>query len=215
MRTMFSVVAFVGAVGLSGAAQARDKDQPIQPTREGRPPSGVIRSEFMLRAAHDGRAETGIDVRQFRATSARQERADSNVGQAHHFALPVRSDILQRVSLGDGREAAKGVAVKNNPEATTRVARSYRDLAKPHLPIPIKMEVKIRLEAASVDFDKNIDDPKVLRGDNNKIGDRGSHRDPKVYPGRHEDLPTVPEMFMKVSKRKSAQGDSPGDKDAG
>ena len=126
-----------------------------------------------------------------------------------HAFPPVAALALAVVLAGCA--SSRGLA----PESQPREVKSYRDLEKPHLPLPIKMEIKIRLEAATIDFDKNIDDPKVLRGDNNKIGDRGSHRDPKVYPGRHEDQPTVPEMFMKVSKRKSAQGDSPGDKDAG
>ena len=218
MRKMLSAVAFVGAIGIAGAAQARDKDQPIQPSREGHPPAGVIRSEIMLRAAHDGRAETGGVDRHFRAMpSEHRERPDSNAGQIRHMALPIKSDILQRVSLGDGREASRGMSGAGHDKmvAQPHEVKSYpgRDGWKPHLPIPLKTEITIRLEAAATDFDSHIDDPKVLRANGNK--EDTAHRDTRVYPGRYESKPTVPEMFMKVQKRHSAQGDSAGDKDAG
>src|SRR5690242_1225334 len=106
MRTRtLSVFAFAGVVGLAGGASAKpwDHDRPVAPSREGTPPIGAIRADVSIRVAHDGRAETGgRETRDRVEPRAHVSSPDKDLGQATHFAPPIRSDILQRVSMGDG-----------------------------------------------------------------------------------------------------------------
>src|SRR5258706_8856363 len=105
-----SVSVLAGVVGLAGSAVAKpwDQERPVAPSREGTPPGGFIRSEFSVRVAHDGRADTGgREARDRQEPRAQNKRPDSDLGQQRQFALPIRSDILQRVSMGDGPEALK------------------------------------------------------------------------------------------------------------
>ena len=216
-----SAFAIAGTVGISGIATAR-------PT--GTPPEGSIRPEVSIRfAQQDGRGDTGVDVgRSFiaRGFIDHSSRPDNNVGQARHFALPLKSEITNRVTLGDGREASGGPAM-NHAKTEDQNAPVKGIYKKPQLPIAFKTEIQLQITSggeAAVDSsgDRDSDDPKRARAGSDtrdskhaRTGtDTGTHTNPKVYPGRHEHAPAVYEMSMTRQKTGSASSDSPGDKDA-
>lgn len=216
--TTLSVLALAGAVGFAGSAAAkpwdRDNERPVRPDRpEGRAPVGSIRSEIMLHVAHDGRADTGgREARERTEPRARTERPDNNYGQERHIALPIRSDIALRVSLGDGREAMKQPAAKAQPTAEPREVKVYPGRHEhPAAPLPIKADILLQVSGGGEVGvnDTKSDDPKI-----NREQRQAEAHSTKVYPGRHERHMAAPEADMWIHKRQSAQGDQAGDKDA-
>ncbi len=226
MKAM-SVFAFAGVVGLAGGAGAKpwDHERPVAPTREGMPPIGSIRSEFSVRVAHDGRADTGGRESAVRdEPRARTERPDSDLGQQRHTALPIKSDVLQRVSMGDGPESLKQPASKAQAAQQPRDAKVYPGRHEnPPAPLPIKSSVLLQVsgggEAGGLNENRS-DDPKLDRNRSNMQHKSNNDITPytagstKVYPGRHEKVPTAPEGAMMVQKRQAAGNDAAGDKDA-
>ena len=216
--TTLSVLALAGAVGLAGSAAAkpwdRDNERPVRPERpEGRAPIGSMRSDIMMRVAHDGRADTVTrEARERPEPRAHTARPDNDVGQRTHFAPPIRSDIALRVTLGDGREASKAPAAKTQATAQPREAKVYPGRHEhPAAPLPIKADILLQVSGGGeAGFsDNKSDDPKV-----NREQQKAEAHSTKVYPGRHEHPAPGPEAFMTVHKRQSAQGDQAGDKDA-
>jgi len=222
-RTL-SLFALAGAVGLGGAAQAHpwDHERPVAPSRDGMPPVGAIRGDIVIRAAQDGRGDTGgRDARDRQEPRAKTSRPDSDVGQAKHFAAPIRSDVLQRVSMGDGPESLKQPAAKSQQQQEPKEVKVYPGRHEnPPAPLPIKSSVLLKVsgggEAGGLNENRGSDDPKLDRNRADAKAQKTGyvdHNTTKVYPGRHEQLPSVPELFMTAQKRHSAQGDNPGDKD--
>jgi hypothetical protein len=222
-----TVFAFAGAIGLCGAAQAKPWDRD-RPAHEGHPPAGIMKADISLRVSHDGRAETG-DVRGASVSDPslrfQHQRPDSNVGQERHFALPVKSSILLHVSLGDGGEAARAAGLHGQQAEQQRTVRTYAEAASHRsLHLPIKNEILMKvMEGGQPNLGDNnngrsLDDPKLDRNAQNhantSMRNGPAPRNTRVYPGRHENIPTVPEMFMIRGKTQSQGNDSPGDKDA-
>jgi hypothetical protein len=151
------------------------------------------------------------------------QRPDSNVGQERHFALPIKSSVLLRVSMGDGAESARTASAQGKAMAQPKEARVYPGRHE-HLPspLPIKNDILMKVQGmqeASLGDQNNgrsLDDPKLSRGshDHTAMKNAPAPRDARVYPGRHEHIPSVPEMFMTHGKTQSQSNDSPGDKDA-
>ena len=168
----------------------------------------------MLRAASDGRAETGKADRHFRDLPPMyRENQDHGFRHTGTMGLPIKSDVTQRVSAGHGRESSgKSASSKAQLATQQHELKAYpgRHGTQPHLPIPLKMSVAIRLEGANANPDSHVyaaDDPKLHREAD--VGSQGNNS--KVYPGRIEDKPSVVEMFMRVKKDHSHKdGDDPG-----
>jgi hypothetical protein len=229
MRTLvksITVAAFAGALGFAGNASAKpwDHERPIQPTREGVAPPGVIRGDVNLRVSHDGRGETSVDRTRERAIfSPQRQRPDTNLGQGSHFAPPVKSEVSIRL---EGVNEGIDKPAKNQRAFTTQQNTFNKGLPGRHEhpapALPIKTSVMMQVTGGEAGMgqgatDGGSDDPKLARQSDNsqdKNLSNRAHRDTRVYPGRHEHIPSPVEASMWVQTRQSAQGDNAGDKDA-
>jgi hypothetical protein len=118
----------------------------VASARPDSPPPGIMKADVLVRVAHDGRADSVDAARASRPEpTSRIARPDSNLGQERHVALPIKSEIVQRVSLGDGRESAKaGPAQRASGAAGGQADRGYAHHAG-HVALPIKSEISLRV----------------------------------------------------------------------
>lgn len=141
-------LALAALFSLASTAQARppERDHAAPSPREGTPPRGSIRGEITLRAAQDGRGDSDDHADRARATPGETRvRPDSSLGQERHFALPIKSGILLRVSLGDGDESARSVA-QARPDAASSSSRPDSSLGQErHVALPIKSSIQLRV----------------------------------------------------------------------
>lgn len=147
MRNLLVAIGVFGSFGLAGSAQAKWGDN--EHASHGSAPPGVIRSEFSLRGASDGRA----DLHQDRAghadryaTTVSKPLPDRDYGQMKHGApVPLKSQIALRMQNGDSREGS--AAKQKVAEAASRATPDNSfGRAKPAAPVPMKMEIAIRMQ---------------------------------------------------------------------
>lgn len=204
---------FIGAVGFAGSASARPGDV-IPQTREGTPPPHVMRADIALRAAHDGRGDTNAgdfgSQRRDPAFTSPERRDAGRLDAPRAFALPMQSDIKNRVAMRDGGvEADDPKAGFVTPEGAGHRhggPSTYREPSR-QAPLPIKIDIALKLVGGDESLIAPVARPNDARakqkGDDqrSRIGDasQAELRDPRKYPGRHENVPTPAQMFSRVS----------------
>ncbi len=136
-----SLLILVGAMGMVGPASARPFDPP---ERTGRLPVGVVRAEIAVRVSHDDGDRAPLGGRQkIDPISHHQGAPDASFTRGHHVLLPIKTEIVQRVSLGDGHDGARNVASAECAVAMTQGdgGAAHGSLAK----LPLKSEILLRV----------------------------------------------------------------------
>jgi hypothetical protein len=217
----WSVIAFAGAIGFAGAASARPdgRDKPIQQERVGTPPAGAMRMEVRMHAATDGReASESPRAALPDYVGKGQKHVDHGFAQ-DRAALPVKSDITNRVHIGDREEAGpslKAGLVEDKPQN-----RTYEDSKVHPAPIAVKKDIALRVGACGEGDAKAVVKPVELRPQTQtKDGQpetlhadqraRGNELDARLHKA-------VPLSMMKgyyAGKSRPSGSDAPGDKDA-
>jgi hypothetical protein len=227
MRTLKWNLTLFGIVSMAGVASAHPwdggRERPVQPMREGSIPMGMIRNDIAIRAMPDGRGDRDTvekPMRNAMPPSREHEHADKALGQASQWKPPVTKDVALRVTLGDGFDAQKALNVKASQSQHQDEVKTYPGREAPASPVPIKKDILLQVSGGgevSADFaadGRGEDDPKLARMHDNIARNQEPRVGADRYPGRYENLPNPVEASMTRSRTHSAQGDSPGDKDA-
>jgi hypothetical protein len=131
----------VGALGVVGTASARPFDPP---ERQGRLPAGVVRAEIAVRVSHDDGDRAPLGGRQkIDPISHHAGAPDAAFSRGHHVLLPIKSEIVQRVSLGDGHDGQHNAASAERAVAMTQGdgGNARGGVAK----LPLKSEILLRV----------------------------------------------------------------------
>jgi hypothetical protein len=127
-------------IGLAGTAGARpwDHDHSAAPTHG-------LRPEIANRIQVDGRADRAQEHVSRPEPSARpQARPDNNVGQAKHFALPLKSDIAMKARPGDDRESGAAKSPTAKPVDQSNAVDNSFGRVKSHFALPLKRDIALK-----------------------------------------------------------------------
>lgn len=204
---------FIGAVGFVGSASARPGDV-VPQTREGTPPAHVMKADIVLRASHDGRGETNAGdygaAKRDPAFTTPGRHVDGRLDAPRAFALPIKSDIKNRVAMRDDGQAADdpkvGFVTADAGSHRHGGPSTFREPSR-QAPLPIKTDILLKLEGGDESLVNPVARPNDARAkkqsndQRSKIGDasQAELRDPRKYPGRNENIPTPAQMFSRVS----------------